>query len=98
MCTDSNSYVVFSDGRAYAMAANNRWQCTEIEALSNDTTGCVSQKHLIISNEEKRKLDEIKEEKLKNPHKKIEMPAAAGDDFAAIPVIPVEVRELIADI
>ena len=40
----------------------------------------------------------LKEEKLRNPHKKVELPAAPGDDFAAIPVIPVEVRELIADI
>ena len=98
VCTDGNSYVVFADGRVYAMGANNRWQCTEIEALANDTTGCVSQKHLVLSNEEKRRLDEIKEEKLRNPHKKVELPAAPGDDFAAIPVIPVEVRELIADI
>ena len=33
VCSDKNSYFLMSNGQVYAVGANDRWQCSELENI-----------------------------------------------------------------
>ena len=60
VCTDTNTYVVYSDGKLFASGANDKWQCTELEAMAKDTSGCIEAKYFELSEAERKKLEQEK--------------------------------------
>ena len=52
VATEKNTYILFGDGRVFASGANDKWQCTEIEAMGESSKSTVDMKYLHIYNEE----------------------------------------------
>ena len=52
--------MVYSDGKLFASGANDKWQCTELEAMAKDTSGCIEAKYFELSEAERKKLEQEK--------------------------------------
>ena len=63
MCSDNNTYLVFRDGNIFVSGINNNWQCTLLEDMKEDMEGCVEDKHLTLSKDEFKMLEEEKRAK-----------------------------------
>ena len=81
---------MLEDGRLFCMGTNRKWQCTELEAITESTeaTVCVDPKYLDISDEERRWL---------RAGNFGEHDSAGSMDnlLNNIPVIPLQVREMV---
>ena len=65
VCTENNSYLLMRDGRVYATGANSKWQCTEIESITNDEHETVASKYLEMSAQDRIDLEAYKNDKNK---------------------------------
>ena len=59
VCSQSNSFILFSEGHVYAMGSNDSWQCTELESMKNEENETVAESLLELDAEEQKWMSEI---------------------------------------
>lgn len=59
LCSQNNSYILFGNGQVYSMGSNDRWQCTELEAMKEDDNEVVSDELLTINQDEEEWLEKL---------------------------------------
>ena len=52
--SEKNTYLVLKSGEVYAMGANDKWQCTEIESMKGDDKECIKDENLRLNQEDEK--------------------------------------------